>query len=151
MPGAAVTLEVDGDEELTKQVAQVPDEAQDRLEEVFKKYAMLIERDAKNNLRRNNLPGVDDGQLWNSVKHLVLDATFAVFSKLEYAIYVHEGTGKYAREGGGRQTPWVYFDEKRGQFFVTEGMPANPFLEDAFNDHKGKLLSELKSLNAEFS
>jgi len=56
-------------------------------------------------------------------------------SDAPYAIYVHEGTGKFARGGNGRQTPWTYYDERRDQFVTTEGQPPNPFMERAFKQN----------------
>ena len=36
-------------------------------------------------------------------------------SNLDYAPYVHQGTGIHALEGKGRkQVPWTYYDEKKG-------------------------------------
>lgn len=47
-----------------------------------------------------------------------------------YAVYVNYGTGKYAANGNGRQTPWVYCDAA-GKFHRTEGMRARPFFTNA--------------------
>lgn len=160
MPEAALSIDVQGVEKLAEQAMQVPNAYEDELTDLFDDYAFEIERTAKDNLDRSGKPGVDDGRLRSSVRYVVHDAFasffregpfFVVFSRLAYAIYVHEGTGKYAREGEGRQTPWVYFDEKRGEFYTTEGIPPNPFLEDAFQKHKGPLLADLKALNANIS
>lgn len=51
-------------------------------------------------------------------------------SNLEYAPYVHQGTGIYAVEGNGRKTPWGYTVEKgkyKGKHW-TVGQKPNPFL-----------------------
>lgn len=47
----------------------------------------------------------------------------------EYAPFVHEGTGKYARRGG-RNTPRVY-RAKNGNFYRTSGQKPNPFMDRA--------------------
>ena len=46
--------------------------------------------------------------------------------------FVGLGTGKYYP--GGRQTPWVYQDEK-GQWHLTHGQRAQPYLKPAVADH----------------
>lgn len=56
-----------------------------------------------------------------------------VGSNLEYAPYVHQGTGIYAVDGDGRKTPWKY-EVKAGKykgFHITRGQRPNPFLERA--------------------
>lgn len=54
-------------------------------------------------------------------------------SNLEYAPYVHNGTGIYAKDGDGRKTPWGYAAKggKYKGYHVTRGQRPQPFLEDA--------------------
>lgn len=87
---------------------------------------------------------IDDGTLRASVHPVFESDELAayVISELAYAVHVHFGTGKYSEDGKGRKTPWVYFDEKRQQFFVTEGMPANPFLRRAFDKNEKRALRD---------
>lgn len=59
--------------------------------------------------------------------------TGTIGSNLEYAPYVHNGTGVYAKDGNGRKTPWVY-KVKSGKykgFRITRGQRSQPFLENA--------------------
>ena len=51
----------------------------------------------------------------------------------EYGIYVEMGTGMYVDEG--RKTPWVYKDEKTGEWVTTRGQKAQPYLKPAITDH----------------
>lgn len=54
-------------------------------------------------------------------------------SNLEYAPYVHNGTGIYAVNGDGRKTPWVY-EVKAGKYkgmHFTVGQRPKPFLSYA--------------------
>ena len=72
-----------------------------------------------------------------------------VGSELEYAPYVHEGTGIYSRTGMGRKdVPWPYIDEKTGEEIWTKGNKPNPFLEDAVNENRDRVtqiyINELK-------
>ena len=78
---------------------------------------------------------VDDGILRASITHKVQDSsvgtiTGTVGTGVEYAPYVHQGTGLFAVNGDGRKEPWVYKDAK-GQFHKTIGQKPQPFLLDA--------------------
>ena len=77
---------------------------------------------------------VDTGNLRNSITHQVGGGEPAVYigSASEYAAYVELGTGKYYP--GGRQTPWVYQDAK-GNWHLTHGQRAQPFIKPAIADH----------------
>lgn len=79
-----------------------------------------------------DLAPVDSGRLRNSITHKVDDNSVTVGSPLEYATYVEFGTGKYA--SGGRNTPWVYKDDK-GNWHYTHGQRANPFLKPALQNN----------------
>lgn len=78
---------------------------------------------------------VDDGVLRASITHKVQESavgtiTGTVGTGVEYAPYVHQGTGLFAVSGDGRKEPWVYKDAK-GQFHKTIGQKPQPFLLDA--------------------
>ena len=78
---------------------------------------------------------VDDGVLRASITHKVQESsvgtiTGTVGTGVEYAPYVHQGTGLFAVDGDGRKEPWVYKDAK-GQFHKTIGQKPQPFLLDA--------------------
>ena len=53
------------------------------------------------------------------------------------------GTGIYAEGGGGRPTPWVYQDAK-GDWNMTHGQRAQPFLKPAVADHPDTYRSIIK-------
>lgn len=59
----------------------------------------------------------------------------------QYAIWVHQGTGIYASEGGGRSTPWVYTvtSGKYAGTHYTRGQRANPFFRRAYQKNKGNI------------
>lgn len=79
---------------------------------------------------------VDTGALRNSVSHLVATDENAVYvgTNQEYAVFNELGTGIYLDGGGGRQTPWAYQDAK-GEWHRTSGMPPIHFLKNAVQDH----------------
>lgn len=91
---------------------------------------------------------VDTGNLRNSITHQVQSAEPAAYigTNSEYAPYVELGTGKYYP--GGRKTPWVYQDAK-GNWHLTHGQRAHPYLKPAVADHveqyKGIIKGELKN------
>lgn len=70
---------------------------------------------------------VDTGRLRSSIAHQVDGDSVEVGTNVNYAVYVHEGTGKYAIGGGTR----VYRDPATGQFRM--GYPQKPrrFLKNA--------------------
>lgn len=78
------------------------------------------------------------GNLRNSITHdSVSDdhsVTIVVGSPVDYAPYVELGTGVYASDGKGRKTPWRYQDNK-GNWHTTNGMPPRPFLRPAVENH----------------
>ena len=66
-----------------------------------------------------------------------------VFTPLEYAPYIEYGTGLYAENGNGRQTPWVYRDDK-GDYHYTHGQHPHPFLRPALNENKDEIIQIIK-------
>lgn len=102
----------------------------------------LVENKAK-----ENCP-VDDGQLRASITHEISEdiSSVAIGSNLEYAPYVHQGTGLFAVEGDGRkQVPWRYQDAK-GQWYSTKGQKPNPFLQKAVDENRDKLIKPFENL-----
>ena len=103
------------------------------LKQGMEKACLVVERDAK-----KNCP-VDVGRLRDSIEHDVdvQDSTIEgyVGTNVEYAPYVHEGTGIYTT--GGRNTPWFYYDD--GKLIRTVGQQAQPFLQDAVDSNSSKI------------
>ncbi|HDI3121684.1 HK97 gp10 family phage protein [Clostridium botulinum] len=102
----------------------------------MKKACLSIEKDAK------KYCPVDDSELRTSitsdVESNLEEITGRTGSNKEYAPYVHNGTGIYAKDGYGRTTPWVYKD-KHGKFHKTLGQRPQPFLEQARDDNMDKI------------
>lgn len=103
------------------------------------KACLLIERDGK-----KNCP-VNQGPLRAAMTHDV-NIVFGqiigrVGNTLEYAPYVHQGTGIYAKDGNGRKTPWKYKAEagKYKGWHTTVGQKPQPFLEKAKVDNIAKI------------
>lgn len=89
---------------------------------------LAIEADAK-----ANAP-VDSGELRRSITTVVDEEKLEakVGTNLDYAPYVHEGTGVYY-PGSKAEIPWTYYSDKLGRFVKTSGQPPRPFLRDAFD------------------
>ena len=93
------------------------------------------------------LAPVDTGHLRNSITHtLDTDDLTAIIgtpigTSIEYAAYVELGTGVYYP--GGRRTPWVYQDA-HGNWHLTHGQRAQPYLKPAVADHAREYIDIIK-------
>ena len=99
----------------------------------------IVENKAKANCN------VDTGALRSSITHEANENECVIGTNNEIGIYIHEGTGKYAKNGNGRQEPWVYKD-RQGNWHTTEGMKPNPFLEDALYDSITEIQNEFEGM-----
>lgn len=90
---------------------------------------LVVENEAK------RLCPVDTGDLRNSINHEVHNNVGIVGTNKEYAPYVEFGTGIFAVEGNGRDTPWSYQNDK-GEWHTTVGQKPQPFLETAIQTKK---------------
>lgn len=128
--------------EIIDNSGKVKEEFQAAVLRALEKCGLVAEGYAK------KLAPVDTGNLRNSITHLVDQGGDAVYigTNSEYAVYVEMGTGKYV--AGGRPTPWVYQDAK-GQWHLTHGQKAQPYLKPAVADHvdtyQGIIKGELKN------
>lgn len=128
--------------ELTDNSGIVKEEMQSAVLRALEKCGLTAEGYAK------KLCPVDTGNLRNSITHQVISGEDTVYigSASEYASYVELGTGKYYP--GGRQTPWTYQDAK-GNWHLTHGQRAQPYLKPAVADHAAQykqiIESELKN------
>nr|DAO40673.1 MAG TPA: putative tail component [Caudoviricetes sp.] len=104
-----------------------------RLLRALEAIGLVAEGHAQVNLTRQH--AVDTGNLRNSIAHKVLtdEKKVIIGTDVEYAPYIEFGTGIYT--SGGRQTPWAYQDAE-GDFYLTRGMRARPFLKPAVTEHK---------------
>lgn len=115
----------------------------DKLVEAMTKAVLIVEGTAK------ELCPVDDGQLRTSITHDIEadsnSVTGYVGSNLEYAPYVHQGTGIYAKNGDGRKTDW-YYQDVRGEWHHTKGSKPNPFLEKSIKQNKSKIKEQFEDI-----
>ena len=61
----------------------------------------------------------------------------------QHAVYLHEGTGLYAKNGMGRKSPWGYTVEssrsKYKGFHWTRGIKPNPWLDEVMENNLKKI------------
>lgn len=126
---------IEGLERLVKKLNKISSTA---VTQSIERACLLVEGTAK------ELCPVDDGQLRQSItSEMINELTGAVGTNVEYAPYVHQGTGIYAVNGDGRKERWKYQDAK-GEWHSTIGQRPNPFLERALDQNKEKILNEVR-------
>jgi len=69
-------------------------------------------------------------------------------TNIDYAPYIHQGTGIHAVDGKGRKTPWAWEGEspKWQGVRLTRGQKPKPFLRDAVLQSKGQIIAVMASL-----
>ena len=102
---------------------------------------LLVEREAK-----ILCPvAIGGGDLRESISHRVEGEEGIVGTVIEYAPYVHQGTGIYAINGDGRKdVPWHYQDAE-GNWYSTIGQEPQPFLTEALEKNKKKIVKLIKN------
>lgn len=103
---------------------------------------LIVEHDAK-----EDCP-VNDGILRQSITHSVeLEGNNFVGyigTNIEYAPYVHQGTGIYAAEGNGRkEVPWHYKD-RQGNWHSTKGIKPTPFIYNSIEKNKERIANAIQ-------
>ena len=106
-------------------------------DKILLKAALMVEREAK------QLCPKDTGILRASIESWTEDNAAYVGTHQQYGIYVHQGTGIYAVNGDGRQTPWSYKDLE-GNWHYTQGQKPQPFLSQALENKKEEILELVK-------
>jgi hypothetical protein len=112
--------------------------------EGMEKVCLKVEADSK-----KNCPG-EKGTLRQSITHTIEELEDGIMgyvgSNLEYAPYVHQGTGIYAKEGNGRkEVPWKYKDAE-GEWHATEGIKPKPFIQDAIDENRDAIIEFFKGV-----
>ena len=128
-----MSIVVTGLKKLQVQLENIDEKAQQALIN----SALLVEGTAK------EYCPVDTGQLKNSITSDFQDNVAYIGTNVEYAPYVHQGTGLFAVNGDGRKKPWSYQDEQ-GNWHHTKGQRPQPFLERALDDNAKKILDIFK-------
>lgn len=119
----------------------------ERTREGMEKVCLKVEADSK-----KNCPPSITGNLRASITHKVVDEEDGeiagyVGSNLDYAPYVHQGTGIYAIEGNGRkEVPWSYYDGRKGEWQSTKGIKPTPFIQMAIDENMDDIINYFKGV-----
>ena len=108
-----------------------------KLNQILSQACLIVENQA-----RRDAP-VDNGVLRNSIRSEVEGKQGVVGTNIEYAPYVEFGTGLFAVNGDGRQTPWSYQDEM-GEWHTTIGQHPQPFLGPALEMNRETIINFIK-------
>lgn len=136
---------ITGDKELMRKVGQLK---QIQLDRIMKKQAEVVRAAAV------YLVPVDTGELRNSihtdVTHQNGGTQGVVYTNKAYAQYVEFGTGPVGQADHAgispevrvsyRQTGWIYYDKRSGQFVRTQGQPARPYMYPALKNNEKKII-----------
>lgn len=128
-------IQLEGLNEVLKAIDNVGDVQ--KLERALGRACALVERAAKQKAPKGN------GDLRRSITSKVENGEGIVFTPLEYAPYVEYGTGLFAEEGGRKDVPWCYQDDK-GEWHTTSGQRPQPFMRPALNENRAEILRILK-------
>lgn len=131
-----MSVEIIGVSDLVDKLDRIA--AGEKIKQNINDACLMVERTAK-----ENCP-VRTGELRSSIASNVDDFTGEVGTPLQYAVYVEYGTGLFAANGGGRtDVPWKYQDAK-GEWHSTSGMPPQPFLVPALNQNREAIIDKFK-------
>ena len=139
-----VEVKIEGIKKLQSQLKDYVKKSSKKTMQAMLDTGYEIHKEAVKNITKNG--SVDTGRLRNSiaVEGDKKKMEVRIGTNVKYSPYVEFGTGKYAENGKGRKTPWVYYYERIEKFVRTEGMRPKPFLRPAFVSRIGKLSYFLK-------
>ena len=130
-----INVSLQGFEKINQLFEGIYDEVE--LEKSLQKACAVVERSAKMKAPK------DTGELARSITSKVeRDGNViegVVFTPLEYAPYVEYGTGLFAENGGRKDVPWNYKDDK-GEWHSTSGQKPQPFMRPAIDENRTKIL-----------
>lgn len=119
--------------EIENKLNDLPQMIKDITKDAVTKVSYAIEAKAKENCPTGT--GMLRRSIATQIEEMDNGFTGSVGSNVEYAPYVHEGTGIYSRTGLGRkEVPWRFYDAAKGEFVSTSGIKPTPFLSDALEE-----------------
>ncbi len=108
-------------------------------QENMKRATLFLEGEAKKECPVDM--GVLRASMFSRVEVTDREIVGIVGNSSKYSVYVHQGTGLYAKDGDGRKTPWRYksLGGKYKGWHYTKGQAPNPFLDRAKLNSKNKI------------
>ncbi|MBQ9913536.1 MAG: HK97 gp10 family phage protein [Clostridia bacterium] len=130
-----MSINLDGLEDVIEILDSLTDTT--NLEDGLAKASALVERTAKQKAPKGT------GELRRSITSKVEGLEGIVYTPLLYAPYVEYGTGLFAENGGRKDVPWNYKDDK-GEWHTTSGMPPSPYMRPALNENREEIKRVIK-------
>ena len=130
-----MSVEYEGLDNVLNAIDELDDISQ--LEAILGRACALVERSAK------QLAPKDTGALRRSITSKIEGDKGIVYTPLEYAPYIEYGTGLFAEQGGRKDVPWWYEDDK-GEWHKTSGQKPQPFMRPALNENREQILRMFK-------
>lgn len=134
-----ITMNIKNLDGVLAAIEEIGDTSQ--LKNALGKACAIVERSAKEKAPK------DTGELRRSITSRVDEQDGKIegiiFTPLEYAPYVEYGTGLFAEEGGRKDVPWNYKDDK-GEWHRTSGQHPQPFMRPALNENREQITRILK-------
>ena len=134
-----MSIEVEGLDGLVERLESLLDA--DAMKAAMGQACALVERSAKQKAPKGT------GELRRSITSKVNvngdNVEGVVFTPLEYAPYVEFGTGLFAENGGRKDVPWCYQDDK-GEWHTTSGQHPQPYMRPALNENREAIKRILK-------
>lgn len=128
-------IKFEGLDEILSSIEKLADDS--KIQSALGRACAVVERAAKQKAPKGN------GELRRSITSRVDGLEGVVYTPLEYAPYVEYGTGLFAEEGGRRDVPWVYKDDK-GEWHSTSGQHPQPYMRPALDENREEILRILK-------
>lgn len=122
-----MSIEINGLEDIKDKLDGLVDPI--KLKTALGRACAIVERSAKEKAPKGN------GDLRRSIKSKIDGDKGVIYTPLEYAPYVEYGTGLFAEEGGRKDVPWSYQDDK-GEWHSTSGMKPSPYMRPALYDNR---------------
>ena len=129
-----MSIEIEGLDDVLNRIEKLGDTS--NIEAALSQACALVERSAKQKAPK------DTGELRRSITSKIEGTQGIVYTPLEYAPYVEYGTGLFAENGGRKDVPWNYQDDK-GNWHSTSGQKPQPFMRPALNETREKIVDLL--------
>ena len=129
-----MSIEIEGLDDVLNRIEKLGDTS--NIEAALSQACALVERSAKQKAPK------DTGELRRSKTSKIEGTQGIVYTPLEYAPYVEYGTGLFAENGGRKDVPWNYQDDK-GNWHSTSGQKPQPFMRPALNENREKIVDLL--------